>query len=202
MTGEIITAAQLNTHLRDNLLATAAGVVTAAGDLVYATAANALARRAIGSSGQVLTVSGGVPVWASPFGLTSSTGTLGADAALTVGVYTDLVSLSLAAGTWLLLGTLTADAAGSAGGAQQYGARLRNDTAGTVLKEANNHTNGTTNTYSSATVVHVVALGSTSTIKLQGASSSSSCTARANAANITGTPPGVPGTQLVAVRIA
>lgn len=62
VTGEIITAAQLNTHLRDNLLATAAGVVTAAGDLVYATGANALARLAAGTASQVL-VGGTVPAW-------------------------------------------------------------------------------------------------------------------------------------------
>jgi hypothetical protein len=35
------------------------------GDIIYASAANTLAKRAIGTSGQVLTVSGGVPVWAT-----------------------------------------------------------------------------------------------------------------------------------------
>lgn len=38
----------------------------ATGDFVYASATNALSKRAIGSSGDVLTVSGGVPVWAAP----------------------------------------------------------------------------------------------------------------------------------------
>jgi hypothetical protein len=36
-----------------------------AGDILYASAANTLAKRAIGSAGQVLTVSGGLPVWAN-----------------------------------------------------------------------------------------------------------------------------------------
>jgi hypothetical protein len=36
------------------------------GDTLYASSANTLAKRAIGSSGQVLTVSGGVPTWATP----------------------------------------------------------------------------------------------------------------------------------------
>jgi len=38
------------------------------GDILYASAANTLANRAIGSAGQVLTVSGGVPVWAAAGG--------------------------------------------------------------------------------------------------------------------------------------
>ena len=36
------------------------------GDLVYASASNTLATRSIGSTGQVLTVSGGLPTWSSP----------------------------------------------------------------------------------------------------------------------------------------
>lgn len=40
----------------------------ATGDLLYASASNTLAKRAIGTTGQVLTVSGGVPTWAAPAG--------------------------------------------------------------------------------------------------------------------------------------
>lgn len=40
----------------------------ATGDLLYASGTNTLAKRSIGSSGQILTVSGGVPTWASPAG--------------------------------------------------------------------------------------------------------------------------------------
>lgn len=36
------------------------------GDIIYASSANTPARRAIGSTGDVLTVSGGVPTWATP----------------------------------------------------------------------------------------------------------------------------------------
>ena len=43
-------------------------VLTATGDLLYASAANTLARRAIGSTGNVLTVTGGLPTWAAPAG--------------------------------------------------------------------------------------------------------------------------------------
>jgi len=40
----------------------------ATGDLLYASGTNTLAKRAIGSTGNVLTVSGGVPTWAAPAG--------------------------------------------------------------------------------------------------------------------------------------
>jgi len=38
------------------------------GDLLYASGTNTLAKRSIGTTGQVLTVSGGVPTWSSPAG--------------------------------------------------------------------------------------------------------------------------------------
>ena len=42
------------------------------GDLIYASAANTLTARTIGSTGDVLTVSGGVPTWAAPASGTAS----------------------------------------------------------------------------------------------------------------------------------
>lgn len=41
------------------------------GDLIYASAANTLAKRAVGSSNQILTVSGGVPAWSSSVSATT-----------------------------------------------------------------------------------------------------------------------------------
>lgn len=41
-------------------------VITTTGDIIYASAANTPARLGIGSSGQVLSVSGGVPAWTAP----------------------------------------------------------------------------------------------------------------------------------------
>lgn len=41
-------------------------LLTTTGDTIYASGASTPARRAIGTTGQVLTVSGGVPVWATP----------------------------------------------------------------------------------------------------------------------------------------
>lgn len=64
--GEMLTAALLNTHLRDNLLETSVAKVTTAGDMIYATAVNALARRAIGTKRKVLRINSGAnaPEWA------------------------------------------------------------------------------------------------------------------------------------------
>lgn len=61
--GELVTAAIMNQHVRDNLQETAVAKAQAAGDLFYATGAHALTRLPIGSNGQILTVSGGLPVW-------------------------------------------------------------------------------------------------------------------------------------------
>jgi hypothetical protein len=42
------------------------GQITAAGDLLYGSAVNTLTKRSIGTTGQVLTVVGGVPTWVAP----------------------------------------------------------------------------------------------------------------------------------------
>lgn len=48
------------------------------GDTLYASASNTLSKLSVGSSGQVLTVAGGVPTWATPAaGLPSQTGNAG-----------------------------------------------------------------------------------------------------------------------------
>lgn len=49
VTGNALTAAQFNTHVRNNLLETAPAKISAAGDYVVATGANALGRRQVGS---------------------------------------------------------------------------------------------------------------------------------------------------------
>ncbi len=49
--------------IRDNLRETAPAKVTTAGDLIYATAANAIARLAFVSNGKILGASGGLPAW-------------------------------------------------------------------------------------------------------------------------------------------
>lgn len=133
--------------------------------------------------------------------LATSAGNLASDTTLNNTSYTDLVSLSLAAGTWLLFASVTFDPSATAGGTYTSAARLRNDTAGAVLKEGTLSSTGTTNTQDSVTVFHLVTLGGTSTIKLQGASGSNSMKAKATAQDVGPGAPGVPGTHLLAIRI-
>jgi len=65
-TGQVVTAAFWNAQVRDNLLETAAATAQAAGDLVYADAANSMGSRlAIGSVPGILATTGSAPVWRS-----------------------------------------------------------------------------------------------------------------------------------------
>ncbi len=61
--GNVLTAADLNTHLRDNLNETSAAQVTTAGDITHADAANSMVRLGIGGAGAVLTSDGNTPTW-------------------------------------------------------------------------------------------------------------------------------------------
>ena len=67
VSSELITAAIGNTHWRDNLLMTGPALVTTAGDIIYATGANALARLGIGSANQIPRTNSGAtaPEWVS-----------------------------------------------------------------------------------------------------------------------------------------
>ena len=65
-----------------------ATTITTAGDLIYGTGSGTYTRRAIGSTGNILTVSGGVPTWAAPAASGSltllSTTTLSGAATITI----------------------------------------------------------------------------------------------------------------------
>jgi len=64
VTGETVTAALMNAHIRDNFLETSAATVTTAGDLVYADAANSMGTRlAIGAANSHLVSTSSAPVW-------------------------------------------------------------------------------------------------------------------------------------------
>lgn len=78
-------AAAAHTHSATDLTSGQLGVLRggtgqgsyAAGDLLYADAANSLARRAVGTDGQVLTVQSGVPAWANAAAVINDHGGLG-----------------------------------------------------------------------------------------------------------------------------
>ncbi len=67
VTGETVTAALMNAHIKDNLLETSAATVTTAGDIAYADAANSMGSRlAIGATDTTLVSSGTAPTWQAP----------------------------------------------------------------------------------------------------------------------------------------
>jgi len=77
--GYVVLAADLNTHLRDNLNVTAPAVLTTAGDILYASGANTPARLAKDTnSTRSLTNTGGsnIPAWAQVALATGVSGTL------------------------------------------------------------------------------------------------------------------------------
>jgi len=94
--------------------------VTTAGDIIYRNA-TVPTRLGIGTAGQVLTVNSGAtaPQWSTPSSssITSQTANLGSNVTITnANTFYDGVTISLAAGTWLLIGTMYVDDASSTGG--------------------------------------------------------------------------------------
>lgn len=66
VTGEVITSAIMNQHIRDNFLETAPAKAQAAGDIFYATGPNAITRLPIAAEdGYVLTTSSGNLAWSA-----------------------------------------------------------------------------------------------------------------------------------------
>ena len=97
-TGQVLAKAS-NTDLdfswvaQDDSNAIQNALLTTTGDTIYASAASTPARLGIGTTGQVLTVSGGVPVWATPAGggkvLQVVTATTSTATTISTSTYTD-----------------------------------------------------------------------------------------------------------------
>jgi len=66
-TGDLWTASNHNTYIRDNFAAGVPDIFQAAGDLVYGSAADAAARLPIGANGQILSIATGLPAWGYAF---------------------------------------------------------------------------------------------------------------------------------------
>ncbi len=116
ITGDIITAAQWNALLgaTGDLSLTATGIVTTQGDMVYATAANTLARLAKGTAYQALHMNAGAtaPSWqASPTSVLTTTGdVLYASAAntlarLAIGSTSQVLTVASGVPTWASAGS-------------------------------------------------------------------------------------------------
>jgi hypothetical protein len=72
---------------------TAKSTLTTTGDIYYASSANTPARLGIGSTGNVLTVAGGVPTWAAPGGFVSGGNRVATNESTTSNTYTDLATV-------------------------------------------------------------------------------------------------------------
>lgn len=147
----------------------------AAGDLAVGTGANTAAKLAMGSALQVLRVNAGATTleWAAASGggsLTTSTTYLTSTVAVTnANQFYDGPSLSLAAGTWLLLGELYPEATSTNGA---WTVRLWDGT--TVASESQMHNTGGIQA-PSIFVAGLVSPGSTTTYKV-----SAACTGTGN----------------------
>lgn len=129
--GEVLTAALLNTHVRDNLLETGAAKVTTAEDILVATGANALKRLAVGTEGQALSVVSGDVAWANlitPGWVRHSVGTLASSEIAFTGLSTSIKGWRV---TGVLLGVSTPVFA-LGGGATLVGGTWYADATGTL----------------------------------------------------------------------
>lgn len=145
--------------------------LTSKGDLLVGTAANALNRLGVGTDTQVLTADStqatGVKWAAGSTALTNSSAFLSADVTMTTAnTFYDGPSLSLAAGTWVVIGGLIF-LNSSAGG--NYTIKIWDGTTATSALET---TNAAAGFNISVTIMAVVTPGSTTTYKVSAAAQS------------------------------
>lgn len=177
-----------------------ANPMTTAGDVIYGGASGTPTRLAIGTAGQVLKVNSGAtaPEWGAAAGgsLTTASAELATDVSVpNTGTVTDIVSVSLAAGTWLVIakvGTFHADASNA------LACRL---TDGTNDYDSCDHSSVGIRGDVACTLFAIITLASTTTIKVQ-AKANAVYTAKGAASTgvsyITTEPP----TRIHAVKVA
>lgn len=170
--------------------------MTTAGDVIYGGASGAPTRLAVGTAGQVLKVNSGAtaPEWgaASAAALDVTSAPCTADTAIpNTSTYTDVTgcSASLAAGTWMAI--VTAQLSRGAAGWIFYNLQV---TDGSTVYAVNRGTmpgNDITGQAYASFHSQPFTLGSTTTVKLQGASNNAFTVQRRagtlNASNIDGT---------------
>jgi len=152
--------------------------LTTNGDTIYGTGSGAISRLGIGTTGQVLTVVAGLPAWAtgSSSSLTSQSSDLGSNVTMTnANTYYDGPSITLAAGTWLIIAQVTIEDGASTGGRNT--AKLWDGTTVSSSLESTAPTGGTT----SMTVSGVVAPTGSTAYKVSVASSQNLHSIRATA---------------------
>ena len=121
VTGEHVTAALMNSAIRDNFLETSAATVTTAGDIAFADAANSMGSRVgIGAANTHLVSTGSAPVWRG----------IATDVDAAAKTSTDTVYTSLGAGEWLFASEIEVTVTTGTEALVLWKARLSNDTAG------------------------------------------------------------------------
>jgi hypothetical protein len=121
-------------------------LLTTTGDTIYASAASTPARRAIGTTGQVLTVSGGLPVWATPASSNIQWTAVNAGGTTLSGSTTTISGIT---GANQLM-VLYVQASSTSTYIELY-ARLNNDSGSNYLYGGFNQVGGTTNDMNSVT---------------------------------------------------
>jgi hypothetical protein len=116
----------VDTQMKTNAdAATQKATLTTTGDIYYASSASTPARLAIGSTGNVLTVAGGVPTWAAPVGAATSWSLINAGGTALTGAQTVTVSgISNADKLMVLI-----SGASSASASSRITVRINTDTA-------------------------------------------------------------------------
>jgi hypothetical protein len=154
---------------------TTRSVSTTTGDIVYASAPNAITRLGVGSTNQVLTIVGGVPAWATStsLALTYVESFIGTDVSV-ASTTADITSVSLAAGTWLIQAQATVNYPANAGSSLEMWLGPTSASVTGAYGGASFYSGVTTtqSTYYNGSIRKMVVLGSTTTIYLTGYSQS------------------------------
>jgi len=135
--------------------------MTTAEDLIKGGASGAQARVAVGTDGSVLRVAAGVVGWGAHL---TAEALLGADVNITANVYADLVSISLAAGTWAIFGQVQS----RPGSGNKSTAKLWDGTTVKASGEYVDEGGATSAGLGMITLGCLVTLGSTTTWKISG----------------------------------
>jgi|GEM_PF-3141476 len=170
--------------------------MTTRGDIIIRDSSNTTVRLGVGADNTVLSSDGTDVSWQVPT-LTSSNSKLTSDVQMpTSGTWYDGPSVSLGAGTWLVIGYVTF--ARTATTATSYHARITDGT--THYASSAQYMASVTNHQCNVTMATVITLASTTTIKIQGTTNAGSTACLMKAA-ILNYGSGNNATQITAIRI-
>jgi hypothetical protein len=148
---DFVWAAQDDSNAIQNAL------LTTTGDTIYASAASTPARLGIGSAGQVLTVSSGIPAWASPAGSNTNWVAVNAGGTSLSGSSTTISGITGANQLMVLFYN-----GSSTNTYVEFYARINNDTGSNYLMAGVNQAGSTTGNFSTDTGNKIIVAGGSS----------------------------------------